>query len=36
MTLYFHFDVHTLQQDVMYKDTFLTMPDIPYSLPLLV
>ena len=35
-TLYFHFDVHILQQDVMYKDIFLTMLDIPYSLPFLI
>jgi len=35
-TLYFHSDVHTLQQDVMYKDIFLTMLDIPYSLPFLI
>ena len=27
------FDVHILQQDVMYKDIFLTMLDIPYRLP---
>ena len=30
------FDVHILQQDVIYKYIFLTMLDIPHSLTLLI
>ena len=35
-TLYFHFDIHILKQDIFYKDIFLTMLDILYSLSFLI